>query len=215
MEKEAIFEQMKNAILEGDSESACQGAQAAINQQIDPLQVVELGLSKGMDEVGDLFEQGDAFLPELLMAAETFNAAMDILKPEIQTQKKELIKTGTVVIATVKGDVHDIGKNIVAMILETRGFNVVDMGVDVSSLQIYEGAEKANADIIALSCLMTTTMQNQRETIQAFKELNARDKYRIIVGGGPVTQEWAGEIGADGFASNAIEAATLVKSLLS
>lgn len=214
MESEMIFDLLEKAILEGDNESARQGALEALQQQIDPLEVVELGLSKGMAAVGDLFERGDAFLPELLMAADTFNAAMEILRPEIEAQHKELAKSGTVAIATVKGDVHDIGKNIVATILETRGFNVVDLGIDVSSLQIYEGAEKAKADIIALSCLMTTTMQNQREVIQALKELNVRDKYRVIVGGGPVTQEWAGEIGADGYASNAIEAVSLVRDLL-
>ena len=214
MDETAIFEIMEAAIVEGDAEKAREGAQEAVRQGLDPLEVIELGLSKGMTVVGDSFECGDAFLPELLMAAETFNAAMEILKPEIEAQKKQLAKTGTVVIATVKGDLHNIGKNIVAMILSTRGFNVVDLGIDVPSLEIIEGARKARADIIALSCLMTTTMQNQREVLAALRELNVRDKYRVIVGGGPVTQGWADEIGADGYASNAIEAVTLVKNLM-
>jgi trimethylamine corrinoid protein len=214
MDKNTIFKTMEEAILDGDNERARQGATQALQQQIDPLEVVESGLSQGMDIVGDRFEQGLAFLPELLMAAETFNAAMEVLKPEIEAQKKEVAKGGTVLIATVKGDVHNIGRNIVATILETRGFTVVDMGQDVSALQIIEGAEKTKADVIALSSLMTTTMPNQREVIQALKEMNLRDKYSVIVGGGPVTRNWADEIGADGYGSNAIEAVDLVKDLL-
>jgi corrinoid protein of di/trimethylamine methyltransferase len=167
-----------------------------------------------MDIVGDRFEEGLAFLPELLMAADSFNAAMEVLKPEIEAQKKEIAKEGTVLIATVKGDVHNIGRNIVATILETRGFTVLDLGQDVPALQIVEGAEKAKADVIALSSLMTTTMPNQREVIYALDEMKLRDKYFVIVGGGPVTQTWADEIGADGYGSNAMEAVALVKDLL-
>jgi corrinoid protein of di/trimethylamine methyltransferase len=214
MDREAILAMMQAAIVEGDSQMAQQGAEEALKQGIDPLEVVELGLSPGMAVVGDSFECGDAFLPELLMAAETFDAAMEILKPEIAAQKKELAKMGTVVIGTVKGDLHNIGKNIVAMILETRGFTVVDLGIDVPSLEMIEGARKAQADVIALSCLMSTTMQSQREVLVALEELNLRDRFHVIVGGGPVTQAWADEIGADGYASNAIEAVTLVRKLL-
>jgi trimethylamine corrinoid protein len=214
MEKKTIFKIMEEAILDGNNEQARQGARDALQQQIDPLEVVESGLSKGMDIVGDRFEQGLAFLPELLMAADSFNAAMEVLKPEIEAQKKEIAKGGTVLIATVKGDVHNIGRNIVATILETRGFTVLDLGQDVPALQIVEGAEKTKADVIALSSLMTTTMPNQREVMNALTEMKLRDKYFVIVGGGPVTQNWADEIGADGYGSNAMEAVALVKDLL-
>lgn len=215
MEQTAILELMQKAILEGNNDLASQGAQEAIQQQMDPLKVVELGLSKGMEVVGDRFEKGEAFLPELIMAAGTFNAAMQILKPEIEAQKKQMAKTGTVVIASVKGDLHDIGKNIVAMVLETKGFTVVDLGIDVSTLQIIEEAAKAKADVIALSCLMSTTMPNLKDAIGALNEMNVRDQYHVIVGGGPLTQSWADDIGADGYGANAVEAATLVKDLMS
>ena len=214
MEKTAILESMEKAILDGNTDLGRQGASDAIEQQMDPLEVVELGLSKGMEIVGDRFERGEAFLPELIRAADTFKAAMEILKPEIEAQKKQMIKTGTVLIATVKGDLHDIGKNIVATVLETNGFTVVDLGIDISALQIIEEAAKAKVDVIALSCLMSTTMPNLSGVIDALKEMNVREQYRVIVGGGPLTQKWADEIGADGYGSNAVEAVALVKGLL-
>ncbi len=214
MEKTAILESMEKAILDGNNDLARQGASEAIQQQMDPLKVVELGLSKGMEIVGDRFERGEAFLPELIRAADTFNAAMKILKPEIEAQKKQMAKAGTVLISTVKGDLHDIGKNIVAMVLEIRGFTVVDLGIDVSALQIIEEAGNSKADVIALSCLMTTTMPNLKGVIAALKEMNVRDQYHVIVGGGALTQKWADEIGADGYGSNAVEAVALVRNLL-
>ena len=214
MEKTAILESMEKAILDGNTDLGRQGASDAIQQQMDPLEVLELGLSKGMEIVGDRFERGEAFLPELIRAADTFKAAMEILKPEIEAQKKQMIKTGTVLIATVKGDLHDIGKNIVATVLETNGFTVVDLGIDISALQIIEEAAKAKADVIALSCLMSTTMPNLSGVIDALKEMNVREQYRVIVGGGPLTQKWADEIGADGYGSNAVEAVALVKGLM-
>ena len=214
MEKTAILESMEKAILDGNPDLGRQGASDAIEQQMDPLEVVELGLSKGMGIVGDRFERGEAFLPELIRAADTFKAAMEILKPEIEAQKKQMIKAGIVLIATVKGDLHDIGKNIVATVLETNGFTVVDLGIDISALQIIEEAAKAKADVIALSCLMSTTMPNLSGVIDALKEMNVREQYRVIVGGGPLTQKWADEIGADGYGSNAVEAVSLVKGLL-
>ena len=200
MEKTAISESMQKAILDGNTDSARQGANEAIQQQMDPLEIVEAGLSKGMGIVGDRFERGAAFLPELIRAADTFKAAMEILKPEIEAQKKQMAKAGSVLIATVKGDLHDIGKNIVATVLETRGFTVVDLGIDVSSLQIIEAVAKAKADVIALSCLMSTTMPNLKDVIAALTEMNVRDQYHVIVGGGPLTRKWAAEIGADGYA---------------
>jgi methylmalonyl-CoA mutase cobalamin-binding domain/chain len=154
------------------------------------------------------------FLPELLMAASAFNAAMDILKPELEAQNKSTAKLGTVLLGTVKGDLHNIGKNIVATVLETNGFDVVDIGIDNSPLTFIEQAEKEQVDVIGLSCLMTTTMPAQREVIQTLDEMNIRDKYQVIVGGGPVTQEWADQIGADGYSESAVQAVSLVKGLL-
>ena len=214
MKKEQILENLATAIVEGDGDIALENARAALDAQMDPLEVVEQGLSKGMDSIGDQFERGEVFLPELLMAAVAFKAAMEILKPELELQKKEVAKQGTVLIGTVKGDLHNIGKNIVATVLETKGFNVVDIGIDNSGLDIIQEAQKAQADVIALSCLMTTTMPAQKEVIEILEEMNLRDKYFVIVGGGPVTQEWADEIGADGYGKSAVRAAELAKELI-
>jgi trimethylamine corrinoid protein len=152
MNKEQILENLTRAIVEGDDDMAIENAQAALDCQLDPLEAVELGLSKGMDSIGDQFERGDVFLPELLMAAVAFKAAMEILKPELELQKKEIAKQGTVLLGTVKGDLHNIGKNIVRTVLETKGFDVVDIGIDNSSLDIIQEAQKAQADVIAVFC---------------------------------------------------------------
>lgn len=214
MDKVEVLKNLTTAIIDGDEDMAVDNAKAALNIQLDPLEAVEQGLSKGMDIIGDQFESGEAFLPELLMAASAFKAAMEILKPELELQKKNIAKQGTVLIGTVKGDLHSIGKNIVGTVLETKGFNVVDIGIDNGALDIIQEAEKAQADVIALSCLMTTTMPAQKEVIETLKEMNLQDKYTVIVGGGPVTQEWATEIKADGYGESAIQAAELAKKLL-
>jgi len=215
MDPREILANLTAAIIEGDNGKARNSAQEALNQGIDPLRAVEDGLSKGMAVVGENFENGEVFLPELLMAADSFAAAMEILKPEIEAQKKEMAKTGTILIGTVKSDVHNIGKNIVATVLATQGFDVVDIGIDNPSLKFIEEAEKVKADVIALSSLMTTTMPGQKEVIDTLKEMKLRDRYFVIVGGGPVTQEWAEKIGADGFGKSALQAAELIKKLMS
>ncbi len=214
MQKNEILENLKNAVIAGDDDKARASAKQALEADIDPLEAMRMGLSKGTDVIGEQFERGEAYLPELIMAGETFKAAMEILNPEIKRQQRDVAPVGTVVIASVKGDLHSIGKNIVATVLETNGFNVVNMGVDQGALQIIEEAEKAHADAIGLSALMSTTMPSQKEVIDALSELNLRDKYRVIVGGGPVTQEWADEIGADGYGRDAVQAVELLKGLL-
>jgi trimethylamine corrinoid protein len=167
-----------------------------------------------MDTIGAEFERGDVFLPELLMAAAAFEAAMEILNPEIEAQQKEVVKLGTVLMSTVKGDVHNIGKNIVSTVLGIHGFRVVDIGVDNSTLDIIQEAQKARADIIALSSLMTTTMPAQREVIEVLKETELREQFLVMVGGGPVHQAWSDEIGADGYGSSAIQAVETAKRLM-
>ena len=214
MQKHQILENLSTAVIEGNEELASENAQIALDSQMDPLEAVEQGLSKGMGVVGAQFETGDVFLPELLMAANAFNAAMEILKPELEAQKKAIAKQGTVLLGTVKGDLHNIGKNIVVTVMETNGFEVIDIGIDNSPLTFIEEAEKSKVDVIGLSCLMTTTMPAQREVIETLEEMKLRDKYKVIVGGGPVTQEWADQIGADGYGKSAIQAANLVKELM-
>jgi len=215
MDKNTIFMNLETAVVDGDEGKAKENASEALKAKIDPLDVVENGLSKGLAVVGDRFERGEAYLPELMMAGDTFNAAMEILKPEMEAQKKEITKAGTVLVGTVKGDVHDIGKNILATVLETHGFTVVDLGVDVPILNFVEQAEKAGVDVIALSSLMTSTMPEQRNVIETLKQRNVREKYAVIVGGGPVTADWANEIGADGYGQTAMDAVALVRKVIS
>ena len=214
MDKKQLMENIVRSIIDGDQVKAQENAREALNINIDPLEVVESGFSRGMAIVGESFERGESYLPELLMAAATFNAAMEILEPEIEAKNKKIAKAGTVLLGTVKGDVHDLGKNIVAMVLETNGFSVVDIGVDVPSLNFIEEAKNVKADVIALSSLMTTTMPAQREIIEILKEKNLRDEYFVIVGGGPVSEEWSEKIGADGFGKTAVDAVELIKRLL-
>jgi len=214
MDKNQILEKLAAVVMDGTEDEAKVLAQAVVANKIDPLEAIEQGLSKGMKIIGDKFECGEAYLPELLMAAASFNAAMSVLKPEIEAQKKQLVKLGKVLIGTVKGDVHSIGKDIVASVLDTSGFDVVDMGVDNPSLNIIQQAEKIQADVIALSSVMTTTMPAQKEVIDTLKEMGIRQKYFVIIGGGPVNQEWADRIGADGYGKSAINAVALVKGLM-
>jgi len=214
MEKDQILENLATSVVDGDEEMALENTRAALEMQMDPLETVEQGLSKGMDVIGEQFESGDVFLPELLMAAKAFKVALEILKPELEAQKKQSAPKGTVLIGTVKGDVHNIGKDIVRTVLETKGFNVVDIGVDNDALVIIREADQAQADVIALSCLMTTTMPAQKELIETLEEMDLRDKYFVIVGGGPVTQDWADEINADGYGEFAVHAPVLAKELI-
>ncbi len=197
MNQQAIFENLAEAIIDGDQSAAKENAQKAINEGLDPLVVVDQGLSKGMEVVGARFEKGDAFLPELLMASNTFNAAMEILKPVLEANKQKMSKLGTFLLATVKGDQHNIGKDIVATVLETKGFEVVDIGIDQSTLNIIEAAQNHKADFIGLSSVMTTTMPYQKEVIDTLTEMGLRENFLVLVGGGPVNQKWADEIGPD------------------
>jgi trimethylamine corrinoid protein len=214
MGKDQILKKLAASIVAGDEEQTQENTREALEIQIDPLEIVEQGLSKGMDVVGEQFGHGDVFLPELLMATNAFKAGMEILKPELEAQGKQTSPRGTVLISTVKGDVHNIGKDIVRTVLETKGFEVLDMGVDNNALSLIQEAEKTQADVIALSCLMTTTMPAQKEFIESLEEMSLRGKYFVIVGGGPVTQEWADEINADGFGESAVQAPALVKELI-
>jgi corrinoid protein of di/trimethylamine methyltransferase len=214
MNQQAIFENLAEAIIDGDQNAAKENAQKAVNEGLDPLVVVDQGLSKGMEVVGARFEKGEAFLPELLMASDTFNAAMEILKPVLEANKQKMSKLGTFLLATVKGDQHNIGKDIVATVLETKGFEVVDIGIDQSTLNIIEAAQNHKADFIGLSSVMTTTMPYQKEVIDTLSEMGLRENFLVLVGGGPVNQKWADEIGADGYGDTAMDAVSVSKSLL-
>jgi corrinoid protein of di/trimethylamine methyltransferase len=203
VKEEEILEELKNSILNFDEDQASNMAKEAINSGIDPLNAVENGLVKGLDIIGEKYENDEIFLPELMMAANTFQKAMFILEPKISEMGKERTKRGVVVIGTVKGDIHKIGKDIVNLLLKTSGFEVHDLGEDVDLFTFIETAKKINADAIGLSALLTSTLSGQKDVIDALTQEGTREKYIIMIGGGATTPEWAETIGADLYAENA------------
>jgi corrinoid protein of di/trimethylamine methyltransferase len=215
MEKSLILDNLANAVIAGKKDLARDNAQAVIDNNIDPLEALEKGISKGMLTVGEKFESGESYLPELIMAADVFNVAMEILKPAIEANQTDIKKSGTVLLATVKGDVHNLGKNIVATVMETHGFEVVDIGVDQPTLGIIDAAQDKQVDVIGLSAVMTTTMPYQKELIDTLQEMNIRQQFIVLVGGGPINQQWADEIGADGYGETAMDAVTIATQKIS
>ena len=215
MDKEAIFENLFNAIVDVDEEKARRSANELVKEKLDPLEGIEKGLSKGMEVTGERFKKLEIYLPELIMAGDVFNAAMEILEPEILARGKSVARKGTIVIGTAKGDIHEIGKDIVAMLLKTAGFEVYDLGKDVSTPTFLQEAEKVKADIIGVSALLTTTLLGQKDLIDLLKETGKRDRYMVMVGGGPTSQDWADKIGADGYGVTAKEAVSVALKLIS
>ena len=209
-----IFEKMAQSIIDGESEEAERLALEAIELGIDPLDAINKGFVKGVDHVGNLFSCGDAFLPELVMAGEAMKTAVSVLEPEMARQGTERKMLGTVVIGTIQGDIHDIGKTLVATMLSAAGFKVFDLGVDVPVMTLVEKARAENADIIGVSALLTTTMVRQRDVVEALDDMGLRPKVKVLVGGAPVTRDWVKEIGADGFSEDAVGAVAAAKQLL-
>ena len=194
---------LQAAIMEGDEEEARQAAQRCLEAGISPMAAVETGLRDGLRIVGEKFERLEVFLPEMIMAAEAGNAVMEVLEPAIAAAGQTAASPGTVVIGTAKGDIHTIGKNILAMLLKLTGFKVVDLGEDVAATAFMEEARKLKADIIAISALMTSTMPGQRDVVNLLRDTGQRAKFAVMVGGAPVTQEWADKIGADAYSETA------------
>ena len=195
-----------------DVDGAKDAAREAIKSGVDPVNAVENGLAKGLKAVGDKFGDGEVFLTELMLAAQAMFASLEILKPEMMKSGRGFKSSGKVVIGTVQGDMHDIGKNVVASLLIANGFEVIDLGVDVSAEKFVEAVKEKKPDMVGLSSLMTTTMSEQKKVIDAFKEDSLIVK--VLVGGAPITKEWAERIGADGTASDASEAAKLALNLM-
>ncbi len=212
MTKNEIFPKMSEAIVAGNRAAARALAEEAVRSELDLLEVVEKGYVPGIQKVGELWEQGEYFLPELITSAEAMKAAMAVLDPELN-RKGVGARIGKVVIGTVEGDIHDIGKNLVASMLQAGGFEVIDLGADVKLEKFIEKAEAEGAEMICLSALLTTTMVNQRRFIGLLRDKGLRDKYKVLVGGAPASRKWAEEIGADGYAENAVAAVKLAKSL--
>ncbi len=211
---EELFPKMAQSIVDGDSDAAKALASESIKSGIPPLEAITKGFVTGINIVGDAFGRGEAYLPELVMAGEAMKAAVAILDPELKKQGTERETLGKVVIATVDGDIHEIGKSLVATMLGASGFEVFDLGVDVEVEKIIGTALDVNADIIAMSALLTTTMVKQREVIEELDKEGLRDKFKVMVGGAPVTRDWVKTIGADGFSEDAIGAVNIAKQLI-
>lgn len=201
------------AILTGDAPAAKEITEAAIAAEINPQELVTKQMIPAMDEVGRRFEAGEYFVPELLIAGRAMKGALAILRPLLAARGVEPI--GRVVIGTVKGDMHDIGKGLVASMLEGAGFEVIDLGVDVPADKFVARAQETKADIVALSALLTTTMLSIKDVIAAMRKIDTLNKCKVIIGGAPVTQQYADSVGADGYSSNANGAVTLARQLLS
>jgi len=214
MDREEMFDNLKTAMVALSKDDVVSHTTEGLECGIAPLDIIEKGLLPGLNTIGEMFEEEEIFLPELMKSAQIFQGAMDLLQPKIQEQGMTTNKKGTVVIGTVKGDMHYIGKNIVKLLMETAGFSVYDLGVDVDPFAFIVKADEVGADIIALSALLTTTLVGQKDVLEALEGQGKRDKYKVILGGGAVTQSWVDEIGADGYAENAYGAVALAGSLI-
>ena len=214
MEKDERLEQLRDAMTNLERENVTAYTQKALEEGIEPLEIIDRGLLPGLTAVGKQFENEEIFLPELMISAMLFQNAMSILQPIIKAMGGAARKKGVVVMGTVKGDMHYIGKNILRLLLEISGFEVHDLGVDVDPLKFVRTAREVQADIIALSALLTTTLVGQRDVIEALTGQGVRGEFKVMVGGGAVTPKWAEQIGADGYAETAYAAVELAESFV-
>lgn len=210
---EELYKKLAQAVIDGEPEDAEALAQQALDEGVDPLTCINQGLMVGIQEVGELFSKGDYFLPELIIGADTMKKALDILEPAlVGGQKREVV--GRVVLGTVVGDLHEIGKTLVGTMLTANGFQVTDIGVDKTPDEFIAAVKEADADIVGASALLTTTMLQQKKLIESLEAAGLRDKVKVMVGGAPVTESYAKEIGADGYAEDAISAVDMAFRLI-
>ncbi len=208
-----VLGKLKGAILEFDEDAALEAAKEAVAEGVDPVKAIG-ALAEGLNELGEAFEKMEVFLPEIMLASDAFKAALEILEPELKKSHKEGEKAIPVVIGTIQGDVHQVGKDMVATFLTTAGFDVHDLGVDVAPSRFLEEAKKVGAKVIAVAALMSTTRPVQKDLIDFLEAKGVRDNYIVLVGGGVVTKEWADEIKADGYGQDAIATVEIAKKLL-
>ena len=206
------LQKIYDSVLNGEMDEVSAYVQAALDAPIDPGVILNEGMISAMQEVGRLFEEGEYFVPEMLISARAMQTGLALLKPHLVQANVQ--SAGKVIIGTVKGDLHDIGKNLVAMMLEGAAFEIIDLGVDVSPDKFVEAVKTHQPAIVGLSALLTTTMPNMKTTIEALKTAGLRDQVKVIIGGAPVTEAYASDIGADGFATDASRAVTVTKSLI-
>jgi trimethylamine corrinoid protein len=209
-----IFGRLKQSMIDQDQDEVLAAVDDALAGGVEAKAIIDQGLLPGLNVIGEQFECEEIFLPELMQAAMAFQAAMGVLEPKIREAGGAGPKKGKIVLGTVKGDLHSIGKNILKLLFETSGFEVWDLGIDVDLFKFIDKAKEVNADIIAISALLTTTLIGQRDVIEALTEQGTRDKFKVIIGGGATTQAWADQIGADGWAGTAYEAVTLATRLV-
>ena len=213
MENE-LFKKMAQTILDGDSDAASALAKEAVDAGIDPLEAISKGFVTGVNQVGESFASGQVFLPELVMAGEAMKAAVATLEPEMKKRGLHRTMLGKIVLATVEGDIHEIGKSLVGTMLSASGFQVYDLGVDVPAARIIAKVKEVDANIVGLSALLTTTMVKQKEVIDELDKLGLRKQVKVMVGGAPVTRDWVQKIEADGYSEDAIGAVAVAKQVL-
>ncbi|MGQ9600227.1 MAG: corrinoid protein [Anaerolineae bacterium] len=211
---EELFKRMAQSVIDGEAEEAAALARQALELGVDPLEAINKGFTAGMDVVGELYSCGEYFLPDLILGGEAMKAALAVLEPVLKASGQAREVLGTVVLGTVKGDIHEIGKSLVGSMLSANGFEVYDLGIDVEAEKFVSQARERQANIVALSALLTTTMLYQRDVIEHLAEAGLRDRVKVMVGGSPVTQAWADQIGADGFAEDAAGAVVVAKRLM-
>ena len=209
-----ILDEIRKAILEGDEELSIELANRVIEDKMDLATSMNEGFLKGIKEAGELYETGEYYLPELVCSADAMKAALAILNPAIKKSNSGIVSQGKILLATVQGDIHDIGKTIVGAMLTASGFEIIDLGADVKNEIVIENIIQCNPDIVGLSALLTTTMEEQRNVIRLVEEKGLRKNLKIIIGGAPASQDWADKIGADGYSDNAMDAVRLVERLL-
>ena len=214
MANEELLKKIADLVAEGEADDAVEAVKEAFAAGVDAVTVLNQGASKGMDVVSEQYSSGEAYLPELVLAGDAMSAVIEVIFANMSAEDAEKSKQGVVVIGQAKGDVHDIGKNVVSALLSVNGFEVHDIGIDASVKSFYEKAEEVNADIVGISTLLTTSLPYLSDTLQYLKDTNTRDKRFFIVGGGPVTPDYAKNIGADGWSRTAFDCVDMCKKLM-
>jgi corrinoid protein of di/trimethylamine methyltransferase len=211
---EELWQSLRQSVIDGAADTAAELARTAVALSVPPLEAIDRGLVPGMAYVGEQFARRALFLPDMMASAEAMKAAMSVFEPELRRLGTERPCAGTVILGTTKGDIHEIGKTLVGTLLTANGFNVIDLGVDVGSERFAAKAEELRADVVGVSALLTTTMRGQRSVVEALARAGLRRRLKIMVGGAPVTRQWAEEIGADGYAADAMSAVALARDLV-